>query len=37
MRINIVAREELTHKVFDGLKNNFAVSGLGSALNVLLD
>jgi hypothetical protein len=29
MRIIIIAEEELTHKVFTELKNNFAISGLG--------
>jgi hypothetical protein len=37
MRINIIAEEELTHKVFAGLKNNFAVSGLWRSFDVLLD
>ena len=37
MRISIIAEEELTHKVLAGLKNNFAMSGLGSSLDVLLD
>jgi hypothetical protein len=36
MRNSIIAEEELTHKVFAGLKNNFAVSGLGRTLDVLL-
>ena len=37
MRISIIAEEELTHKVLAGFKNNFAVSGLGRSLHVLLD
>jgi hypothetical protein len=37
MRISIIAEEELTHKVFAGLKNNFAMSGLGRSPDVLLD
>ena len=37
MRISVIAEEELTHKVFGGLKNNFAVSGLGSALDDFLE
>ena len=37
MRISIIAEEELTHKVLAGLKNNFAMSGLGRSLDVLLD
>jgi hypothetical protein len=36
MRNSIIAEEELTHKVLAGLKNNFAVSGLGRSLDVLL-
>jgi hypothetical protein len=36
MRNNIIAEEELTHKVLAGLKNNFAVSGLGRSLDVFL-
>jgi hypothetical protein len=36
MRNIIIAEEELTHKVLDGLKNNFVVSGLGHSLDVLL-
>ena len=37
MRNSIIAEEELTHKVLACLKNNFAVSGLGRSLDVLLD
>lgn len=37
MRNTVIAEEELTHKVFAGLKNNFAVSGLRRPLDVLLD
>jgi hypothetical protein len=37
MRINIIAEEELTHKVLVGLKNNFAMSGLERLLDVLLN
>ena len=37
MRITIIAEEELTHKVLAGLKNNFAMSSLGSLLDVLLN
>ena len=37
MRITIVAEEELTHQIFAGFKNIFAMSGLGSVLDVLLD
>ena len=37
MKISVVAEEELTHKVFAGPKNNFAMSGLGDVLDVLLD
>jgi hypothetical protein len=37
MRIGIIAEEDLTQKVLAGLKNNFAVSGLGRSLDVLLD
>ena len=36
MRNSIIAEEELTHKVLAGLKNNFAVSGLGRSLYVFL-
>jgi hypothetical protein len=36
MRNNIIAEEELTNKVLAGLKNNFAVSGLGRSVDVLL-
>jgi hypothetical protein len=35
--ITIIAVEELTHKVLAGLKNNFAMSGLGHWLDMLLD
>jgi hypothetical protein len=35
-RNSIIAEEELTHKVLAGLKNNFAVSGLGRSVDVLL-
>ena len=35
--ITIIAEEELTHKVFAGLKNNFAMSGLGRSLDILLN
>ena len=37
MRITIIAEEELTHKVLAGFKNDFAMSGLGRSLDVLLD
>jgi hypothetical protein len=37
MRNNIIAEEELTHKVLACLKNNFAVSGLGRLLDVFLE
>jgi hypothetical protein len=37
MRITIIAEENLTHKVLAGLKNNFAMSGFGRLLHVLLD
>ena len=37
MRITIVGGEELTHKVLASFKNNFAMSGLGSVLDVLLN
>ena len=37
MRIIIIAEEELTHKVLDGFKDDFAMSGLGRSLNVLLN
>jgi hypothetical protein len=37
MRNNIIAEEELTHKILACLKNNFAVSGLGRSLDVLLE
>ena len=36
MRITIIAEEELTHKDLTSLKNNFAMSGLGRLLYVLL-
>jgi hypothetical protein len=36
MRNSIIAEEELTHKVLVCFKNNFAVSGLGRSLDVLL-
>jgi hypothetical protein len=37
MRINIIAEEELTHKILACLKNNFVVSRLGRSLDVLLE
>jgi len=37
MRNSIIAEEELTHKILACLKNNFAVSGLGRSLDVLLE
>ena len=37
MRNNIIAEEELTHKVLACLKNNFAMSGLGRSCDVLLE
>jgi hypothetical protein len=37
MRNNIIAEEELTHKILACLKNNFAMSGLGRSLDVLLE
>jgi hypothetical protein len=37
MRITIIVEEILTYKVLAGLKNNFAMSGLGRSLDVLLD
>jgi hypothetical protein len=37
MRNNIIAEEELTHKILACLKNNFTVSGLGRSLDVLLE
>src|ERR1700738_2592272 len=37
MRIRIIAEEELTHKVLAGFKDDFAMSGLGRSVDVLLD
>ena len=37
MRFNIIAEDELTHNVLACLNNNFAMSGLGRSLDVLLD
>jgi hypothetical protein len=37
MRISIIADGELTHKVLDGFKDDFAMSGLGRSLDVLLN
>ena len=37
MRISIIAEEELTHKVLAGFKDDFAMSGLGRSLDMLLD
>jgi hypothetical protein len=36
MRITIVSKEELTNKIFAGFKDDFAMSGLGRSLDVLL-
>ena len=37
MRITIIAEEELTYKVLAGFKDDFAISGLGRSLDVLLN
>ena len=37
MRIIIIVEEELTHEVFVGFKDDFALNGLGHSLDVLLD
>ena len=36
-RSTITAEEELTHKVFAGFEDDFAMSGLGRTLHVLLE
>ena len=36
MRITIIAKEEFTHKVLAGFKDDFSMSGLGRLLDVLL-
>ena len=37
MKITIIAGEELTHKVFVGFEDDFAMSGMGHSLDVLLE
>jgi hypothetical protein len=36
MRITIIAEEELTNKILAGFQDDFAMSGLGRSLDVLL-
>ena len=37
MRITIIAEEELTHKVFDGFKDDLAMGGMGRLVDVLFN
>lgn len=37
MRITSIVEEELTHKVLASFNNNFAMSGLGRLLDMVLD